>query len=904
MTVNVRKEQVVLIGTLALLGVLGYSSFTGAKPRTAAPRGQKPERVEQLVPDVSLALPAPRDLGRAPRDLFSAPRDTHPLPPLDIEAPPLAPLSGLFPPPLPGPAPQHYGKLLRASATPLAVAGLFVTDVDSAAQLAEDQAPLEAAPGGLAIDDALTGEQRAAQLEGLKKLYDWFRRDDGAPRFGNIRNPDKFGLRQRPDEALLFLEINTATGLELFPGQAPIPYERASITEFHFADTVANRILERRREIGDKLTSGQYPGVMDFAAQCLAHRGEAREALPVAIEMYRLANTVADGDPAPRLGLARCHELAFDFEAAFAELESLLAEHAHRPEVHVRLGELEARLRLFDSAEQRFKEALRLARQSFDAQAAYGRFLLARGREAQALEHLELAHRFEPPAEFREQRLNLRLDLAAARLANGKLVGNEAANVMYDSVLSIDPAESRALAGKLALGIVGRMQLDPSAMALPRDTAGFELLLAQGLGKLQAKPGAEARDDLLAAAEADPLRAFAAWRALSWLAEVTGYPAEALRYCDLALEAAPDDAWSLFQHGRLLAQRDDPEGAVRDFKAALDLELGFTDAIAGLGEIAVARGNAADAEMYFGRALELDPARAELEARRGYNYLSLNDTTRAEACFKRAQAIDANEPGARAGLAWCSYRRDDPDRAIELFRALDDARRALPQTEAWRVFALAQIARIEDHIAKEVWEDDFERQKLANGWSVEEAAGPLFTLSEGKLGLHGNLNNTGLAARVWQEYASNQFVSIEMDVSVDSRTSARVGVFLSREKTQQGSTQVTSQISVERHPEGGLQVLLMDRATATPEPNDIAAVGGVPWWPADQVVRLRIERLGEGSDSMGRISVDGIPVADAFPMRAIASTGNVRFGLFAKGNSGQPVHLTIDNVQVVRRIGR
>jgi hypothetical protein len=183
-----------------------YSSMW-AERRTAAP-GKNPNA--SSPPDVSLAQPAVRDLG-VRRDLFSPPRDTHPLPPLDIEPLPLAPLTALFPPPLPAPAPEHYGKFLRASAAPVAVAGLFATDADSAAQLSEDQAPVEAAPGALAIDDALTGDQRAAQLEGLKKLYDWFRRDDGAPRFGNIRNPDKFGLRQRQDEALLFLEINPAT---------------------------------------------------------------------------------------------------------------------------------------------------------------------------------------------------------------------------------------------------------------------------------------------------------------------------------------------------------------------------------------------------------------------------------------------------------------------------------------------------------------------------------------------------------------------------------------------------------------------------------------------------------------------------------------------------------------------
>jgi hypothetical protein len=88
--------------------------------------------------------------------------------------------------------------------------------------------------------------------------------------------------------------------------------------------------------------------------------------------------------------------------------------------------------------------------------------------------------------------------------------------------------------------------------------------------------------------------------------------------------------------------------------------------------------------------------------------------------------------------------------------------------------------------------------------------------------------------------------------------------------------------------------------TADPERTDVAPVGDVPWWPAEKVVRLRIERLGEGSDSTGRISVDGIPVATNFPMRAIASSGEIFVGLFAQGNTGQNVEIVVDNVQVVR----
>ncbi|MEO6709517.1 MAG: tetratricopeptide repeat protein, partial [Planctomycetota bacterium] len=685
---SLRKEPLVLVATVIVVGLLVWSSL-GDKPRTTRGKGAaRPDLVVQRVPDVALATPAARDLGRLTRDLFSPPRDTHPLPPLDIDPPPLAPLSAVFPPPMPGPAPAQYGILLRADALPAAVAGLFATDVASAAELAGGEELSGASPPGAtgatgdasngakpaaqAPEDALNAEQRAAQVAGYKRLYDWLRIDNGQIRYGQIRNKDKFALKARKDDALDFVEIDPVTGLAMH-GQA-FNFPRPRVNEFHFADTVPNRIFERQREFGETVTPGQYGIVMTFADECVASRNEASEALDIAIAMYKLADSVSPKDPAPKLGLARCYELKFDFEAAYAQLESLLKEYEHSPEVKVRMGQLEARLRLFDSAEQRFVEALRGVRQSFEGQWAYGRYLLDRNRAGEALEHLELAHKFEPPAERQMQRLDSRLDLAAARLANGKLDGGEGASGMYDSALSIEARDSRALGGKLAVLVVKRAPTD-AALVLGRDQASFEMLLAEGLAKIQAKKWTEARDSLLAAADADPLRAYAAWRALSWLAEVTGYPAEAMRYVDLALEAAPDDAWALYQRGRLLFQRDDPEGAQRDFKAALDRELAFTDAIASLAEIAAQAGRETDAEMYFGRALELDPARAELLARRGYNLLGLNDSGRAETCFKAAKALDDNEPAARAGLAWCAYRRNDPESAIVEFRKLDDARR-------------------------------------------------------------------------------------------------------------------------------------------------------------------------------------------------------------------------------------
>ena len=65
------------------------------------------------------------------------------------------------------------------------------------------------------------------------------------------------------------------------------------------------------------MSASRFDDLMAFANRCFGWRLEAREALDVAAEMFRLAEAYADGDAGPRLGLARCHEAAFRFEEAF-----------------------------------------------------------------------------------------------------------------------------------------------------------------------------------------------------------------------------------------------------------------------------------------------------------------------------------------------------------------------------------------------------------------------------------------------------------------------------------------------------------------------------------------------------------------------------------------------------------
>jgi Tfp pilus assembly protein PilF len=446
----------------------------------------------------------------------------------------------------------------------------------------------------------------------------------------------------------------------------------------------------------------------------------------------------------------------------------------------------------------------------------------------------------------------------------------------------------------------GEVSVDSVAAA---EQAGLEFLLDAGLAAMARGEAVAARDLLRQAAEADALRAHAAWGALSWLAETTGYAEEAFRFVEQAVEADPEDAWSAYQRGRLLLARDDLGGAREALIHALDLELDFPDALIALAQLAWKGGEYRPADLYLERALSRDPSRAEVHALRGTGLLHLGDEGLAAQSFEAALAIDAGEPLAALGQAWLAYRHGDSERAIGLFAELDDRRRALPEDDAYRVFAKAQIERLRDHESKVVWSDAFERRELRNDWQTEEGVGPLVDLLDGALRIQGDFRENGLT-RVVREYAAPDFVAVELSLTVRSGNNARVGLFVSKERRRgAGQTETQGEVSVARRKDGGLVVRLEDRAAADPVWEDVPPVEGSVWWPADRPVRVRIERSGEGSQAVGRIVVDGLTVAQGFPMRALSSSSSaLRVGVCVEGQTGLPADVVVDDVEVVYRV--
>jgi len=111
--VRLRQEQVVFLGTIAVLGMIVLSPDREAKKRRGERRGSgEAALVTQAVPDVSQALPDGHTLAGA-RELFVPPSDTRPLPALELDEVPREEPVGLLPPTDPGPAPRAYGDLLR-----------------------------------------------------------------------------------------------------------------------------------------------------------------------------------------------------------------------------------------------------------------------------------------------------------------------------------------------------------------------------------------------------------------------------------------------------------------------------------------------------------------------------------------------------------------------------------------------------------------------------------------------------------------------------------------------------------------------------------------------------------------------------------------------------------------------
>jgi len=923
---KLRQEQIVFVVALLLLAFLSYRALGDDGSARRGGGGSDEAELERYgVPNVALALPSEPAHKPLQRDLLSPPSDVRPLPLLGIVEPPRDPLAALFPPPEPGPAPRAYGELLRRgvdaeidpdeAAELFADAGTALDDVEydnSDFELFEEPNAgnepvslindLKSAAEAGALDDPLEGLTASEQqqlIAGYKEQYDWIF-DEVRYTFGRIVNKDRYGLKTNPDRAsepFQFVEVLPERGgAERFPGLPPIAVSREFIKDWDFADTFANEIEVRRREIGDELSRSAYASALALADECVRRRLDAPRALAIAEELYTKCAAFDPDDSTPRLGLARCYEAGFEFEKAFALYEQLSEELSAHAEVHARLGQLEARFFLYDRAEEHLREAVRVERGSWEARWALGEFLASRGRLEEAEEHLAAADKNVPnTVEALADRTAISVDLASLKLGLGKVAE---AHTLFGRALSANPDHQRARAGWIATELLASSGLN-GAQSVPEARGsgepGLELLVARGLESLIDGDLSNAKAQLEAAAAADPLRAGVAWRALSYTAELAGQDGEAQRYVDLALENDPTDAWALYQAGRLAASDEDVAGARELFLAALDRDLDFVDALAALGEMAYRMGDFDDAERFLERAVELDPQRVELYGLRGLNHLLRQSPSDAREAFEAGVALDRSDEVCRAGLAWCTYLAGDSEAALVQLRELDDSLRERPQdTDPMRIWAQSSIARIQDHEQKVEWTDTFDRKQIRNNWDLRESAGPTFRIVDGEIVVDGSFSTTG-AAILYRTMAAALFVAVEADVWIDPTTKADVGLFLARESTRRTSNELLERVAVVRHFDGQLQVNIQKEGN-TPKFVDMEQP-----FPTGRWVRLRIERNGNDTDTRVTLFADGVPLVENVQMASLRANTPLLIGFVAEGEPGRAVTAKLENFRVVYR---
>ena len=418
----------------------------------------------------------------------------------------------------------------------------------------------------------------------------------------------------------------------------------------------------------------EYDAALAFADWCIEQRLETPRALEVAEEIYRARRGRLHRGPAPRLGLARCYEAGFQFEKAFQEYQrAARGQPEGNPLVLGAPGASSKRASACSTTAEsalprsrtlRAHDVARCRRRSAGSSSRAG----ARRRR---VEHLRLANQYEPTgAERKRERARMRADLGAALLATGDVAGARASGSRRRG-RPIRPSPPALVRTRSCAAALTRPAAGARTAARDRGPAGPT---RRRVSSSCSRPGSRrcASDDAASAAQARasaarggrrPIRCArsCAWRALSFLAEVTGTPRKRCASPSRRVENDPTDPWTA------VPARADPRVARRprrrdatSFSRALELELDFVDALAAMGELRTAAASSRRPSATSSARSRSIRRSSPSPALRGVNFLELGALARRREDLQGgARARDQDQPTARNGLAWCRYRRGE-----------------------------------------------------------------------------------------------------------------------------------------------------------------------------------------------------------------------------------------------------
>lgn len=886
----INKEKIVFV-LAALLFVWGLSGVLSPEnPTGRIPRGKKlaEAALNYVAPDLGLKQEERVYRPNRGRDWFAEPVALKPLPPLELDPPPLARAPITAPPPVPGPPPAHWRGLRMVA----------VAAASGAAATAATAATTAAAATAGATETKKAEEEK---IDPDRTFDSIIKRNSTTRIYGRIRNRDPLSLAEgekdgqvnqllpRDGVRIEFDYFDIKTGLR----RGAETLSAASIDVFSLAGNDANLYAVRRWRIPADSVKGRLElarwlvgiGRVEWAAR------EYRETLrldPRRSEIY--------------LELGQTLEREYLWEEALECYRSALAKGVETPSILYREGLLLRRFEMPERAASRFRDALRLDRGNTRARLALGECLLVLGEHDRAIAELKRAHGASAPTGTPLMR-SLWEDASVALGRCYLASGNFKEAIRYLRAVVDQDDEKKAKRARRGLGAA----LFASGSGLDEaldlwsggDSSPITRLSAINRGYGLARKGsyAEAREAFLAAMREDPLHADLATVGLAFVAECEGQQDEALERYEEAAVLNPTLLYTYLAIGRIQRKLGDNQAASASLQKVLDRAPDAVDALLERARVALAVNQPMEAQRYLARALALESDSLDIKAMLGTAMLRAQREQEAFDTFSSVLARRDDDPIALTNLAVIYYRRGEVPKAIGHLQTAIEAGRDKPTQKVVVDWARRAVAEIDDNDRKRLWQDDFNRSDISNGWELEHPHGVHIRIADNRVRFNGTQQQSeDKETALLREVSLGELVTFDAVINVPAGTKAKIGIEILVRRSSRSGANLRGAIQLVRDSKGRIAYRIHSDGEFQPWQKIARA------WPVGSPVRLGLERTNE-LGHLWNLTMDGDVLKRGLEVKALRGWNRDGLvGVFGTSKIGADWSLELDNVRMILRL--
>ena len=168
----------------------------------------------------------------------------------------------------------------------------------------------------------------------------------------------------------------------------------------------------------------------------------------------------------------------------------------------------------------------------------------------------------------------------------------------------------------------------------------------------------------------------------------------------------PNNPRAHFNLGDVARANGDLEGAVREYKRAIELKPDYSTAMTNLSGVYLMQGRVDDALQLLMQAAVIMPDNATIVSNLGILFLEKRDFAKASAQFEQALRINPNEYSAQLGMGFLKLGQNNPDEARTYFQL------AVKGGVQFNI-AYFQLAVIENNAGNRAQAQDYARRFLA-----------------------------------------------------------------------------------------------------------------------------------------------------------------------------------------------